>query len=67
MIINKDVLKEVIGGSNKAELIVRLNQSKIPYIIGRGGWPFTTEEAINKTMGVSDQKPETHDQVKIEI
>ena len=69
MIVQHDVLKNVLGGSSKTELIVRLNEKGIRYIIGKGGWPFTTEKAINDAMEMSDAKSATpaRNQVKVEI
>ena len=52
MIISYQELREQIGGRSVEEVIVRLNQLGISYLIGKRGRPFTTEFALNKAMGI---------------
>lgn len=52
MIIPYHELQEQIGGRSVNEVIVRLNQLGIKYLVGKRGRPFTTEFALNKSMGI---------------
>jgi len=52
MIICYDDLREHLGGRSVEDVIVRLNQLGVRYLIGKRGRPFTTEFALNKAMGL---------------
>jgi|GEM_PF-2251831 len=52
MIIPYDDLREHLGGRSVEDVIVRLNQLGVRYLIGKRGRPFTTEFALNSAMGL---------------
>lgn len=53
MLIGYEELKKHFGGNTIAELVIKLKQNRIPYLIGKGSKPVTTETAINAAMGIS--------------
>jgi|GEM_PF-3973622 len=52
-IIKYDQLKELMGGSSAAEVIVRLKRANVKFVIGKRNRPFTTVSALDEAMGVS--------------
>lgn len=67
MIIEYEKLKEVVGGTSIENVVARLSQAGIPYIIGKRGRPFTTEDALNHTMGLSRTSFPPTEKMTIEI
>jgi uncharacterized membrane protein YdjX (TVP38/TMEM64 family) len=67
MIIEYEKLKEVVGGTSIEDVAARLSQAGIPYIIGKRGRPFTTEDALNHTMGLSRAPLPPTEKMTIEI
>jgi hypothetical protein len=67
MIVEYEKLKEVVGGVSIEDVVVRLSRAGIPYIIGKRGRPFTTEDALNHTMGLSRTAFPQTEKMTIEI
>ena len=67
MIVEYEKLKEVVGGTSIEDVAARLSQAGIPYIIGKRGRPFTTEDALNHTMGLSKASLPQTEKMTIEI
>jgi hypothetical protein len=67
MIVEYEKLKEVVGGVSIEDVVVRLCRAGIPYIIGKRGRPFTTEAALNHTMGINKETIPMHEKLNIEI
>ncbi len=57
MIVGYDDLKKHFGGGTVAEVVLNLKKNKIPYLIGKGNKPVTTEVAINTAMGITPGQP----------
>lgn len=58
MIIDYPTLQQLFGGTNAADVAVRLQQAGVRFINGKRGQPFTTETAINAAMGLKSPTTE---------
>lgn len=52
MIIDYEQLKQQFGGSHPADVAARLERAGVRFILGKSGKPFTTETALNHSMGL---------------
>ncbi len=52
MLISYKILKKYFGGTTAADVVVRLKNAEVGYILGKKGQPFTTEAALNKAMNI---------------
>lgn len=66
MIIPYETLQTQVGGRTPAEVAARLAAAGIRCIRGKNGKPWTTIDAINAALGITD-RPAKREQPEIEI
>ncbi|MEZ5534429.1 MAG: hypothetical protein R3F02_02280 [Thiolinea sp.] len=52
MIIEYEQLQQLFGGAHPADVAARMERADVKFKLGKNGRPFTTEAALNHSMGL---------------